>query len=228
MSDSVPASSRAPDSAGGAPTLPVTQPSRSPFVATAIAVVALLAVVIALAIFVNPLVAFFVFAIGLVLLIVHIAMRPEGQLRDAATDTIPSSARVGRRRVLVVADAPLAGEEAAQRIRETAGEDPQLDVVAPVLVSQAHFATSDRDAEMNEAQRRLDASLAWARAHGFTATGTIGSDDPETAMADALRRSGAEAILIVHDGEDDPSRLEQRAFRRADEELAIPVVRVRV
>jgi len=227
MPDSVPASRHAPASAGGAPTLPVTQPSRSPFVATAISVVALLAVVIVLAIFVNPLVAFFVFAIGLVLLIVHIAMRPEGQLRDAATDTVPSSARVGRKRVLVVADAPLAGEEPAQRIRETAGEDPQLDVVAPVLVSQAHFATSDRDAEMDEAQRRLDASLAWAREHGFTATGTIGSDDPETAMADALRRSGAEAILIVHhDGGE--SRLEQRAFRRADADLAIPVVRVRV
>lgn len=214
--------------AGGRPTIPATQPSRSPFVATAAGVVALLVAVIVLAIFVNPLVAFFVFAIGLVLLIVHIAMRPEGQLRDAAKETVPSSARVGRRRVLVVADAPLAGEEPARRIRETAGEHPQLDVIAPVLVSQAHFATSDRDAEMAAAQRRLDASLAWAREHGFTATGTIGSDDPETAMADALRRSGAEAVVIVHDGEDGRSRLEQRAFRRADAELAIPVVRVRV
>ncbi|HEX4806585.1 MAG TPA: hypothetical protein VFU94_11855 [Conexibacter sp.] len=78
------------------------------------------------------------------------------------------------------------------------------------------------------AQRRLEASLAWARAHGFTATGSIGSDDPETAMADALRRSGAEAVVIVHDGEDGATRLEQRAFRRADAELAIPVVHVHV
>jgi len=209
-------------------TVPVTQPSHSPFVATAVELLVLLAVVIALAIVVNPFVGWIVFAVGLVLTIVHIAMRPEGQLRDAAQDTVPSSVRVERRRVLVVADAPLAGEEPARRIRETAGESPQLDVIAPVLVSPAHFATSDRDAEMEEAQRRLDASLAWARAHDFAATGSIGSDDPETAMADALRRSGAEVVLIVHDGGDTPTRLEQRAFRRADEELAIQVVHVRV
>lgn len=208
--------------------VPATRPSRSPFVATAVGVGVLLLAVIALGIFVNPLAGGLLFAIGLVLLIVHIAMRPEGQLRDAATDTIPASERVGRRRVLVVADAPLSGEEPAVRIRETAGEDPQLDVIAPVLVSQAHFAMSDRDAEMAKAQQRLDASLAWARAHGFTATGTIGSDDPETAMADALRRSGAEAILFVSRGEDERTRLEERALRRADAELAIPVVHVQV
>ena len=208
--------------------VPATRPSRSPFVATAIGVVVLLLVVIALAIFVNPLAAGLVLAIGLVLLIVHLAMRPEGQLRDAATDTVPSSRRVGRRRVLVVADAPLSGEEPAARIREAGGENPQLDVVAPVLVSQAHFAMSDRDREMAEAQQRLDATLTWAREHGFTATGTIGSDDPETAMADALRRSGAEAVLFVSRGEDDRTRLEERALRRADAELAIPVVHVTV
>lgn len=208
--------------------VPATKPSRSPYFATAIGVAVLLLVVIALGVFVNPLAAGLLFAIGLVLLIVHIAMRPEGQLRDAATDTVPSSARVGRRRVLVVADAALVGEEPAQRIRETAGEDPQLDVIAPVLVSQVRFAMSDRDEEMAEAQRRLDASLAWARDHGFTATGTIGSDDPETAMADALRRSGAEAVLFVTRGEDERTRLEDRALRRADAELAIPVVHVQV
>jgi hypothetical protein len=207
--------------------VPVRPPSRNPFTATAGGVVVLLLAVIALSIFASPLAGGLLLAIGLVLLIVHIAMRPEGQLRDAATDTVPSSARVGRRRVLVVADAPLAGEEPARRIRETAGENPQLDVIAPVLVSQAHFATSDRDAEIEEARRRLAATLAWARAHGFTATGSIGSDDPESAMADALRRSGAEAILFVSSGEDG-SRLEQRALRRADAELAIPVVHVRV
>ncbi len=208
--------------------VPTTRPSRSPFVATAIGVVVLLLAVIVLSIFVSPLAGGLLLAIGLVLLIVHIAMRPEGQLRDAASETVPSSARVGRRRVLVVADAPLSGEEPAARIRETAGQDPQLDVVAPVLVSQTHFAMSDRDAEMAEAQQRLETSLAWAHAHGFTATGTIGSDDPETAMADALRRSGAEAILFVSRGEDERTRLEDRALRRADAELAIPVVHVEV
>jgi hypothetical protein len=208
--------------------VPATRPSRSPFVATGIGVAVLLLAVIALGIFVNPLAAGLLFAIGLVLLIVHIAMRPEGQLRDAATDTVPASARVGRMRMLVVADAPLAGEEPAERIRETAGENPQLDVIAPVLVSQVRFAMSDRDAEMAEAHRRLEATLAWAHEHGFTATGSIGSDDPETAMADALRRSGAEAVLFVSGGEDGRTRLEERALRRADAELAIPVVHVQV
>ena len=208
--------------------VPATKPSRKPFTATAIGVVVLLAVAIALSILINPIVGGWLFGVGLMLLIVHIAIRPEGQLRDAATDTVPSSERVGRTRMLVVADAPLTGEEPATRIRETVGEDPQLDVVAPVLVSQVHFAMSDRDAEMADAHRRLEATLAWAREHGFTATGTIGSDDPETAMADALRRSGAEAVLFVSSGEEDRTRLEERALRRADAELAIPVVHVQV
>ncbi|HEU4703350.1 MAG TPA: hypothetical protein VFS37_12785 [Conexibacter sp.] len=208
--------------------VPATRPSRSPFVATAIGVGVLLLVVIALSILVSPLAGGLLLAIGLVLTIVHIAMRPEGQLRDAALDTVPASERVGRKRMLVVADAPLSGDEPAARIRETAGDDPQLDVVAPVLVSQTHFAMSDRDREMADAHRRLEATLAWAREHGFTATGTIGSDDPETAMADALRRSGAEAVLFVSRGEDDRTRLEERALRRADAELAIPVVHVTV
>lgn len=208
--------------------VPVNRPSRSPFVATTIGVGVLLLVTIALSILVSPLVGGVVLAIGLVLTIVHIAMRPEGQLRDAARQTALARRRTGRPRVLVVADAPLCGDEPAERIRRTAGANPELDVVAPVLVSQAHFATSDRDREMAEAHRRLEATLAWARAHGFDATGTIGSDDPETAMADALRRSGAEAILFVVGDEHDRTRLEERALRRADAELAIPVMRVQV
>jgi len=88
---------------------------------------------------------------------------------------------------------------------------------------------SDRDAEMEAARRRLDASLAWAREHGFTATGTIGSDQPEAAMADALRRSGAEAILVVTDGEGDSRGwAERRELKRADAELALPVMHVQV
>ena len=83
----------------------------------------------------------------------------------------------------MVADAALAGEEPAKRIRELGGE----------------------------------------------ATGTIGSDEPETPTADALRRSGAKAILLVTDGEGDSHGwAERRELKRADAELALPVVHVQV
>lgn len=209
--------------------VPARRPSRSPFFATAIGVAVLIVGAIALGVLVHPLAGGLLFGIGLILLILHIAIRPEGQLRDAAAETVPASQRDGRPCVLVVADAPLAGEEVAARIRETLGEDVQLDVIAPVLVSPLHYAMSDRDAEMEEARRRLDTSLAWAREHGFSAHGTIGSDEPETAMADALRRSGAEAIVVVT-GDHQARRgwAERRELKRPDAELEIPVVHVEV
>lgn len=200
-------------------------PSRTPFRATAVGVVVLLAAVIALAILVSPLAGGVLLAIGMVLLIVHVAMRPEGQLRDAAQAPHPHG---GAQHVIVVADTELAGDRVAEAIRETAGDGAQLDVVAPVLVSHLHYAMSDRDAELAAARRRLDASLAWAREHGFRARGTVGSDEPETAMADALRDFGAEAIVVVTDGAGKSGWAEDRELDRARAELAIPVVHVRV
>lgn len=209
-----------PDAPSGARPTP-----RGAFAGPIVQVVVVLLAAIALSLVLSPLAGGVLVAAGLLAVIVRQATLPAGQLRDAAGAPHPHG---GARHVIVVADATLDGEEPAAAIRAAAGADAQIEVVAPVLVSRLHYATSDRDAELAAARERLDASLAWAHAHGFRAHGTIGSDEPETAMADALRDFGAEAIVIVTDGERTTRWAEARELERARAELAIPVVHVRV
>lgn len=173
----------------------------------------------------SPLAGGLVLALGLVLLISYEATRPSGLLREAEHAPHPHG---GRRHVLVVADAPLAGEEPAEAIRTVAGPNAELDLLAPVLVSHTHFITSDRDAETHAAERRLQTSLDWAATHGFRARGEVGDDEPATAMADELRDFGPEAVVVVTDGERRTRWAETRELDRARAELDIPVVHVLV
>ena len=146
----------------------------------------------------SPLAGGVILALGLVVLIAYEATRPSGLLRDA--EHAPH-AHGGRRHVVVVADTALAGEAPAEAIISAAGRDAQLDVLAPMLVSHTHYVTSDHDAEARTAQVRLERSLEWAAAHGFHARGEVGDDEPATAMADELRDFGADAVIIVTDGD---------------------------
>jgi hypothetical protein len=186
-----------------------------------VGVVVVAAVVVAVAI--NPLAGAVIAAVGLAIAITVEALRPAGELRAAHHAPHPHG---GPRHVLVVADAPLGGEDLAGEIVRLAGADARLDVLAPTLVSRTHYVTTDEDAEAAEARRRLESSLAWARSQGFEARGEVGSDEPVTAIADELRDFGAEAMLIVTDGSRATRWAEQLELERARAELDIPVARV--
>ena len=190
-------------------------------VAFRIGVVIIVAVVVAVAF--SPLAGAVVLAVGLVIAVTVEAVRPAGELRSAEHAPHPHG---GRHHVLVVADAPLSGEEVAREIRRLAGADAHLDVLAPTLVSRAHYVTSDSDRESREAERRLKTSLAWARSHGFQARGEVGSDEPVTAMADELRDFGADAVVIVTDGIHPTRWAETLELERAQTELDIAVANV--
>ena len=111
-------------------------------------------------------------------------------------------------------------------IIKTVGPRAELDVLAPVLVSHLHYATSDHDAEARAAQARLEASLEWAAGHGLHARGELGDDEPATAIADELRDFGADAVIILSDGNRKTKWAETRDLDRARAELAIPVLHV--
>jgi hypothetical protein len=199
--------------------------SRRPLVASVLRFSALVLAAIGISMVASPLAGGVALALGLVLLISFEVTRPSGLLRDAQDAPHPHG---GPRHVVVVADAALAGDELAETIVSAAGHDAELDVLAPMLVSHAHFATSDHNAEARSAQERLSASIAWAAAHGFRARGEVGDDEPATALADELRDFGAEAVIVVTDGDRRTRWAEARELECARAELEVPVLHVRV
>jgi GABA permease len=148
-------------------------------------------------------------------------------LREAVNES-PIAATPARRRVLVVANQTVGGEELKEEILSRGDPRPELRIVVPVLCSRAHYVTSDIDHEIDEAQRRLDATLRWAHDQGFEAVGIVGDSSPLIAIEDALRRFGADELIISTHIPERSHWLEAGVVERAREELDIPVTHVTV
>ncbi len=147
-------------------------------------------------------------------------------LRDAASEG-PRTKDSSRRRVLVIANRTLAGEELRSLIRRRAGGGAELRVVAPILASRVHYIASDIDQEREEAHERLAAALAWASDEGLHATGKVG--DPNVALGaieDELRLFGADEVIISTHPPGKSNWLETGIVERLREELNIPVTHV--
>jgi hypothetical protein len=147
-------------------------------------------------------------------------------LRTAARGPHPHAPPAGTRRVLVVANAPLEGEELRGRLRDGEGARVELDVLAPVLSSRVHLAYTDIDHEMRQARERLQRSLEWARAQGFKARGEIGDANPLTAIEDELRDFGADEVIVVTREQQDAGWQEEKELESLYQELDVPVARV--
>jgi hypothetical protein len=171
----------------------------------------------------SPLVGVVVVVVGTVLVLGYEATRPNGLLRAAQGSPHP---RGDGSHVLVVADAPLAGDDLAHAIAEFGDADAELEVLAPQLVSPLEFVMSDTDGPARDAETRLKTSLAWAEAHGFKARGEVGGDEPAVAMADELREFGADAVVIATNGDPKSRWAEKDELERARAELEIPVAYV--
>jgi len=101
------------------------------------------------------------------------------------------------RRVLVVANETVAGEELMQTIGDLAlAEKTEFFVVCPALNSRLKTWTSDEDGARAEAQKRLDASLGRLDSVGIEARGSIGDLDPLVAIEDAVRTFHPDEILL--------------------------------
>jgi hypothetical protein len=144
-------------------------------------------------------------------------------LREALSEG-PSSER---RRVLVVANRTLAGEELREALRRAAADGAELHVVAPILPSRVHYIASDVDQELADARDRLAAALAWAREEGLDADGKVG--DPFTAFGaveDELRAFGADEVIISTLPPGRSNWLEAGILQRLRDELDVPVTHV--
>lgn len=144
-------------------------------------------------------------------------------LREAAFEgRRPSD---GRRRLLVVANETLRGEELRQELGARERE-LVVRVVAPVLPSRSHYVASDIDRELAEARARLEDTLAWARDAGLSATGRVSDAPPLTAIEDELRSFPADELLISTHPPQRSRWLESRLVERARDQLEIPVTHV--
>ena len=147
-------------------------------------------------------------------------------LREAALQG-DRFARGDRRRVLVVANRTLRGEELRAELLRRASDGAELRIVAPILCSRVHYIASDIDSELREARSRLNEALGWAASEGVTASGVVG--DPNVALAaieDELRTSGADEVIVSTHPPGQSNWLETGIVERLREELDIPVTHV--
>jgi GABA permease len=126
--------------------------------------------------------------------------------------------------VLVVANRTLPGAVLRAELARHAATGAELRIVAPIVASRVHYIASDVDQELREARERLAETLAWARAEGLDATGTVG--DPNVALGaieDELRMSGADEVIISTYPLGRSNWLETGILERLRDELDVPV-----
>jgi hypothetical protein len=131
------------------------------------------------------------------------------------------------RRILVVANETVGGETLRDTIRERSeGYREQVLVVSPALNTPLKHWISDEDGARNEAQQRLNRSLARLREAGVDARGEIGDGEPLQAIEDALRTFGADEIIISTHPEGRSNWLEKGVVSGARERFVVPITHV--
>ena len=179
---------------------------------------------------VEPLVGVVIFAVVVVVAAVGYlrADNPDQHtvLADAAHAPHPHGAPGGTRHVLVVANETLAGDELRERISPVDGEPVEVDVLAPVLTSRLHYATSDVASELADARARLHRSLAWAQEYRIVARGEVGDPSPTTALEDRLRDFGADEVIVVTHPRERETWQERGELERLRRELEVPVTHI--
>jgi len=130
----------------------------------------------------------------------------------------------GERRILVVANETVGGEELLDRIEQLASQgNTRVLVVTPALNSPLRHLASDEDSARAQARERLDHSLAELERHGVEASGEVGDGDPLQAIEDALRTFGADEIVISTHPEGRSNWLERGVVTSARERYAVPI-----
>jgi len=142
-------------------------------------------------------------------------------------ESIPSRSAEDERRILVIANETVGGQELLSLLRQKSeGVNEHLLVVTPALNSQVRHWTSDEDGARAAAQQRLDASLARLRSEGIQAEGEVGDADPLQAMEDALRTFGADEIVISTHPEGRSHWLERNVVGSARDRFDVPIIHV--
>ena len=131
------------------------------------------------------------------------------------------------RRVLVVANETVGGEELMSAISELAlGGKADFYVVCPALNSRLKTWTSDEDPARAQAQQRLDATLARLASVGIEAHGEVGDVDPLVAIEDGVRLFRPDEIVVSTHPEGRSNWLERGVVGAVRERFDVPVTHV--
>ena len=162
-------------------------------------------------------------AVGLSAAAIGLYLRGRGEAPARHRVVAPSQ----RRRILVVANETVEGEELLETIGERVqGHLADIFVVSPALNSKLRHWTSDEDAARDAARARLDRSLARLGAAGLAAQGDVGDADPVQAVEDALRVFGADEIVLSTHPEGRSHWLERGVVDAVRERFDVPVTHV--
>jgi hypothetical protein len=136
-------------------------------------------------------------AVTLLLAVAAIAVYMRQRGPQAPQQRVEHVGAPDERRVLVVANETVAGDELMQAIGDLAlAEKTEFYVVCPALNSRLRTWTSDEDGARAEAQKRLDASLGRLDSVGIEAQGSVGDLDPLVAIEDAFRTFHPDEIVL--------------------------------
>ena len=131
------------------------------------------------------------------------------------------------RRVLVVANETVGGEELMSAIGELAlAGRTQFLVVCPALNSRLKTWTSDEDPARAAAQKRLGATIARLASVGIEARGEVGDADPLVAIEDGVRKFHPDEVVISTHPEGRSNWLERGVVSAARERFDVPVTHV--
>jgi hypothetical protein len=128
------------------------------------------------------------------------------------------------KRLLVVATAPVEESLLRDRLREHAGPDAEVRVVAPASdLSPLQWLASDEDEARGEAAEIARQAEKAAEAEAGRTEAEVGDADPVQAIEDALRQFPADEVLVVTQPGGEANWLEQDTAEEASERFGVPV-----
>jgi hypothetical protein len=128
------------------------------------------------------------------------------------------------KRVLVVATAPIDESLLRDHLREHAGPEAEVRVVAPAAdLSPLQWLASDEDEARGEAAEIARSAERGAASEAGRVEAQVGDSDPVQAIEDALREFPAEEVLVVTRPGEDANWLEQDAAEEASGRFGVPV-----
>jgi GABA permease len=134
-----------------------------------------------------------------------------------------------RKKLLVVATAPVEAGPLRDAVREHAGDEAEIRVVAPASdVSPLQWLASDEDEAREKAAGVASEAAESVEPEAARTEAEVGDMDPVQAIEDALRTFDADEVLVVTRPEDDATWLEQDSAQEARERFGVPVTRLTV
>ena len=136
----------------------------------------------------------------------------------------------GAHRIVILANEVIGNQALVREIeRHTEGRPARARIVFPARVkSPLDLAAGDVDDEIEDAHRRLEASIAAFDQSGIEATGDVGEADPVLALEDALRLFPADEVIIVAHPRERATWLEEDVVERARREVDVPITVIEI